>query len=218
MPRRSRAGTTSTAARSSSRATDRWPSKTPLGATPSLRFIRRAAPSADASGAIKPSSSPRLKTSRTIILTSWFFTGWTAVTPTALQQEAFNFYQPQQGPFTQTNDALTGFGRLDYNFTQNQRVSLSYHYSKNNRQQRCLDRGTPSHRRPVAYKATTATEGDRTNTVVGQWTGILSSRFVIENAWPVLARKSPRASPTRRLRASVMPLPPPARALPAHDA
>ena len=114
-------------------------------------------------------------------------------TPTALQQEAFNFYQPQQGPFTQTNDALTGFGRLDYNFTQNQRVSLSYHYSKNTGNN-AVSTGDAISPETSRAQSNNGTEGDRTNTVVGQWTGILSSRFVIETRGQYSLENRPRIS------------------------
>ncbi len=114
-------------------------------------------------------------------------------TPTATQQEGFNFYQPQQGPFTQTNDALTGFGRLDYNFTQNHRVSLSYHYSMNTGQN-AVSTGDAISPETSRAQSNNGTEGDRTNTVVGQWTGILSPRFVIETRGQYSLENRPRIS------------------------
>jgi len=103
------------------------------------------------------------------------------------------FYQPQQGPFTQTNDALTGFGRLDYNFTQNQRVSLSYHYSKNTGNN-AVSTGDAISPETSRAQTNNGTEGDRTNTVVGQWTGILSPRFVIETRGQYSLENRPRIS------------------------
>jgi outer membrane receptor for ferrienterochelin and colicin len=114
-------------------------------------------------------------------------------TPAATEQEAFNFYQPQQGPFTQTNDAITGFGRLDYNFNQNHRVSLSYHYSKNTGQN-AVSTGDAISPETSRAQSNNGTEGDRTNTVVGQWTGILSPRFVIETRGQYSLENRPRLS------------------------
>ncbi len=114
-------------------------------------------------------------------------------TPTATQQEAFNFYQPQQGPFTQTNDALTGFGRLDYNFTQNHRVNLSYHYSKNTGNN-AVSTGDAIQPETNRAQSNNGIEGDRTNTVVGQWTGIFSPRFVVETRGQYSLENRPRIS------------------------
>src|SRR5260370_13625264 len=114
-------------------------------------------------------------------------------TPTATQQEAFNFYQPQQGPFTQTNDALTGFGRLDYNFTQNHRVNLSYHYSKNTGNN-AVSTGDAIQPETNRAHSNNGIERDHTNTVVGQWTGIFSPRFVVETRGQYSLENRPRIS------------------------
>jgi outer membrane receptor for ferrienterochelin and colicin len=114
-------------------------------------------------------------------------------TPAATEQEAFNFYQPQQVPFTQTNDALTGFGRLDYNFNQNHRVSLSYHYSKNTGQN-AVSTGDAIQPETNRAQSNNGIEGDRTNTVVGQWTGIFSPRFLVETRGQYSLENRPRIS------------------------
>ena len=114
-------------------------------------------------------------------------------TPTAVQQEAFNFYQPQQGPFTQSNDALTGFGRLDFQLSQNQRVGLSYHYSKNTGQN-AVSTGDAISPETNRAQSNNGTEGDRTNTVVGQWTAIWSPRVVLETRGQYSLENRPRLS------------------------
>ncbi|HEX2714732.1 MAG TPA: carboxypeptidase regulatory-like domain-containing protein, partial [Candidatus Acidoferrales bacterium] len=100
-------------------------------------------------------------------------------TLTPAQTTAFNFFAPQQGPFTQTNDALTGFGRLDYQFNPNHRVSGSYHYSKNTGEN-AVSTGDAIAPETNRAQSNNGTEGDRTNTVVGQWTAIFSPRVVLE--------------------------------------
>ncbi len=121
-------------------------------------------------------------------------------TPTAAQTEAFNFYEAldnnQQGlPFTQTNDAISGLGRLDYQLNPNHRVTLRYHYSKNTAENAVAtgDAISPETTRALSNNGT---EGDRTNTATGQWTAIFSPRVVLETRAVYSLENRPRLSNT----------------------
>lgn len=52
-------------------------------------------------------------------------------TPNAAQTEIFNFYRSQEVPFTQTNDAYAGLGKIDWQINSVNRVNVRFNYSKN---------------------------------------------------------------------------------------
>jgi hypothetical protein len=58
-----------------------------------------------------------------------FFPGLTGVTPTAANQEAFNYFKSLEGPFNQTNRATAALGRLDFNLSNGDRITLRYNWS-----------------------------------------------------------------------------------------
>ncbi len=107
-----------------------------------------------------------------------------AVPGKKLCTEAFNFFQTldnnQQGlPYTQTNNSPTGFGRLDFQLSQNHRISLMYHYSKNTGENAAStgDAISPETTRALNNNGT---EGDQTNNGTAQWTAIFSPHLVME--------------------------------------
>ena len=53
-------------------------------------------------------------------------------TPSTTQTEAFNFYRGLEEPFTQTNDAYTALGKIDWNINDANRFNVRYNYSYNN--------------------------------------------------------------------------------------
>jgi outer membrane receptor for ferrienterochelin and colicin len=116
-------------------------------------------------------------------------------TPSPAQQEAFNFYSTQQGPFAQTNDALSGFGRTDFQFTPKHRASASYHYSKNTGEN-AVSTGDAISPETNRAQSNNGTEGDRTNSIVGQWTAVWSSRLVQETRGQYSLENRPRLSNT----------------------
>lgn len=114
-------------------------------------------------------------------------------TPAPPQQEAFNFYSTQQGPFTQTNDALTGLGRLDFLLSQKHRASASYHYSKNTGTN-AVSTGDAISPETNRAQSNNGTEGDRTNNIVGQWTAVWSTHLVQETRAQYSLENRPRLS------------------------
>ncbi len=110
-------------------------------------------------------------------------------TPTTGQLEAFCFYRADpnfctgatglEGPFKQTNDAITFLGRWDQQFSPRHRVAVRYHYSKNTGENATATGDSLSNTTNSAL-SNNGKEGDRTNNVIGTWTGIFSPRVVNE--------------------------------------
>ena len=123
--------------------------------------------------------------------------------PSPSQLEAACFYRGtftgcpagsgQEQPFTQTNDAITGFGRLDWQPSTNHRFSASYHYSKNTGLN-AVSTGDAISPETNRAQSNNGTEGDRTNTVVGSWTAIFSPRVVLETRGQYSLENRPRLS------------------------
>lgn len=123
-------------------------------------------------------------------------------TPTAAQMEGYNYYQsfqrvsssaPAGLPYTQTNDGVLGFGRMDYQMSAKHRFTGSYHYSKNTALNAV---STGDAIQPETNRALedNGTEGDRTNTVAGQWTAIWSPSIVMEARGQYSLENRPRLS------------------------
>ncbi|MFN6964562.1 MAG: carboxypeptidase regulatory-like domain-containing protein [Pyrinomonadaceae bacterium] len=53
------------------------------------------------------------------------------ITPTATQLAVYNYYRGQEVPFTQTNDAYAGLGKIDWNINNNNRFNTRFNYSQN---------------------------------------------------------------------------------------
>ncbi len=111
---------------------------------------------------------------------------------------AFNFFQTldsnQQGlPFTQTNNGPSGFGRLDFQLTQNHRIGLMYHYSRNTGENAAAtgDAVSPETTRALSNNGT---EGDQTNNGTAQWTAIFSPHLVMEARGTYTLEGRPRLS------------------------
>jgi hypothetical protein len=100
-----------------------------------------------------------------------FFDRLVGVTPTAAQQEAFDFYTSQQGSWPYTNDSLNLLGKVDYQFNSNNRVNVRYSYFNNN-SENGVGVGGPTTVNPTTSNALSnnGTEKDNLHTVVGQWT------------------------------------------------
>jgi len=98
---------------------------------------------------------------------------------TAANGEGFDYYKSLEAPFTQTNDAWTILARWDEQLTTNHRVNVRYHYSTNTALN-AVATGTQIFPETNLALSNNGTEGDNQQTVAGQWTGILSPRFVNE--------------------------------------
>ena len=93
--------------------------------------------------------------------------------------EALQFSLGKEGPYSQTNDAQVFLTRFDFNFSQKHQANFRYNYSKNTAQN-AVTAGTSL--TPTTNSATSnnGTEGDDTNTFVGQLTSFFSPTVVNE--------------------------------------
>ncbi len=107
------------------------------------------------------------------------FSTLTNLTATANTQEALSFYRSQEGPFEATNDALAVLGRVDWEASENHRVNARYNYSQNEGLNSTNTGGAvlPTTNRAVSNDGT---EENNTNTVIGQWTWIVSPSVLNE--------------------------------------
>jgi hypothetical protein len=120
----------------------------------------------------------------------------TLVTPA--RQEAFDFYQGQDGsqaglPFTTTNDGYSGLGRLDWQINANHRVTFRYHYSKGTGEN-AVSTGDPLSVETTRALSNNGTEGDQTNTGTSQWTAIFSPTTILETRFQYGLENRPRSS------------------------
>ena len=121
-----------------------------------------------------------------------------AVPGKKLCTEAFNFFETldsnQQGlPYTQTNNSPTGFGRLDFQLSQNHRIGLMYHYSKNTGEN-AVSTGDAIGPETNRAQTNNGTEGDQTNNGTAQWTAIFSPHLVMEARGTYTLENRPRLS------------------------
>jgi hypothetical protein len=121
------------------------------------------------------------------------FTTLNSVTRGVTNQEAFDLYRSFEGDFTQTNDAITVLGKIDHQFGGNHRVSGRYHWSKNDALN-AVATGDQIFPETSNALSNNGTEGDRTHTLSGQWTGIFSTSLVNEFRAQWSKEERPRTS------------------------
>ncbi len=90
---------------------------------------------------------------------------------------AYNYFRSLEGPYKQTNDAKTALGRVDYNFATGSRLGVRYNRSDNSAQN-AVSVGNILNPEINTAVSGNGTEKDNTDTVVGQFTGILSPSVV----------------------------------------
>ena len=100
------------------------------------------------------------------------------VTPVADTLEAFNHYRSLEGPFTETNDAVTWLGRIDWQLNAANRINVRYSGSRNVGLN-ALSSGSAAATTTTLALSSNGTERDRTHTVVSQLarTGSSASAF-----------------------------------------
>jgi hypothetical protein len=103
----------------------------------------------------------------------------TGITRDATNAEAYDFFRDNEEPFDATNDAEALLGRVDYNLSTGNRVSIRYSYS-NNRAENANASGNALSDTTTSAVSNNGTEKDRTNTVVGQYTSVLSPNLLME--------------------------------------
>lgn len=89
-------------------------------------------------------------------------------TPNAAQQQVFDYYRGQEVPFTQTNDAYAGLGKVDWQINDANRANVRFNYSRN-RALNGVSTGETSFD-PITNRAlnTNGTEKNRNIATVGQ--------------------------------------------------
>jgi len=117
------------------------------------------------------------------------------VARTPQNQEAYDFYKSLEVPFTQTNDAITFLVRTDAQFGANHRLAVRYNFSDNNAENA---NATGEQISPFTNRALSnnGTEKDRTSTVVGQLSSVLTPRLLNELRAQYSWEKRPRTANT----------------------
>jgi len=123
-----------------------------------------------------------------------FFTNFPVAGANAAQQVVADFYNAEQVPYTQTNDAYAGLGRIDWNVNNNHRLNVRFSASKNNalnavsRGETVLD--------PTTNQAlsTNGTEKNDTKILVGQLVSNFGSNIVNEMRFQWAKENRPRIS------------------------
>jgi len=93
--------------------------------------------------------------------------------------EALNFALTQEGPYDQTNDAKVFLMRFDFNINQKNQFNIRYNHSVNTALN-AVTAGTSLTPTTNSALSNNGTEGDNSNTVVGQLTTFFTSTFINE--------------------------------------
>src|SRR5258708_1274228 len=93
--------------------------------------------------------------------------------------EALNFSLGKEGPYKQTNDAKVFLTRFDFNFSPKHQLNVRYNYSLNNALN-AVTAGTSLTPTTNSALSNNGTEGDNSNTFVGQLTSFLTSTTINE--------------------------------------
>ena len=133
----------------------------------------------------------RFRAPRQIVFTNFPPSG---VTLNAAQQAVQAFYAGEQVPYSQSNDAYAGLGRIDWNANSNNRVNLRFSMSKNDALN-AVSRGETS-LDPTTNQAlsTNGTEQNKTKILVGQWVANFGSNVVNEMRFQWAREDRPRFS------------------------
>lgn len=99
------------------------------------------------------------------------------ITPTAVQQAVFDFYKSQEVPFTQTNDAYAGLGKVDWNINDANRANVRFNYSTNKALNGVSTGETSFDPTTTRALGTNGTENNKVWSVVGQLVSNLSANL-----------------------------------------
>ena len=99
--------------------------------------------------------------------------------PTADQREAFDYYKSLETPFDATNDARAFLGRIDFQFSTANRLSVRYSHSSNEALN-ATSVGNSLFPTLTTALSNNGTEKDSTNTVVGQFTSVITPKLLLE--------------------------------------
>jgi hypothetical protein len=93
--------------------------------------------------------------------------------------EARDFSFAREGPYAQTNDAKVWLTRFDFNLTQNNQLNFRYNHSVNTALN-AVTAGTSLTPTTNSAVSNNGTEGDNSNTFVGQLTSVINSSTINE--------------------------------------
>lgn len=107
------------------------------------------------------------------------YTRLVGITKTPANGEAYDLYKSLEVPFTQTNDVNSFLVRVDHQVSEGNRFSVRYNFADNNAENAVATGEAIS---PLTNRAlsTNGTEGDRTQSVNGQFTSIFRPTVVNE--------------------------------------
>jgi hypothetical protein len=121
----------------------------------------------------------KLLQSRAVLFNQLRAAGITSGTIASGIAEALNFSLAQEGAYRQTNDAKVFLTRFDFNFSQKHQLNVRYNYSTN-AALNAVTAGTSLTPTTNSALSNNGTEGDDSNTVVGQLTSFLSPNTINE--------------------------------------
>jgi hypothetical protein len=114
----------------------------------------------------------------------------TTVTPDIA--EAYNFFRSFETPFVQTNDALAGLGRLDWQINDNNRFNVRYNYSQNKALNAVSTGETALDPTTFRTLGNNGTERNRNNIFVAQLSTIFSPKVANELRFQFAREDRPR--------------------------
>ena len=115
----------------------------------------------------------RVKNTRNVVFSL------TGITPSAENQEAYDFFKGLEEPFDATNDAEAILGRVDYQMDGGSRLAMRYSFS-NNEAENANASGNALSDTTISAVSNNGTERDRTNTFVGEYTSALRANVLME--------------------------------------
>jgi hypothetical protein len=122
-----------------------------------------------------------------------YFASLAGITPTPTIQEAYSFYQGQQGPIASTNDATATSGRLDYQMTNGSRITARFNYSEASANN-AITTGAPLLVVDTRALSGTGSEQDRTYTGTAQYTAIIRPTMANDLRFSGTHEERPRTS------------------------
>jgi hypothetical protein len=98
-------------------------------------------------------------------------------TPTPATQEAFNYLKSQEQPFTQDNRAIAATSRVDYQFTNGDRLTFRYNFADSN-ENNAVSVGGALNPFTNSTVANEGVEKNRNHFGTANWTKLFGSRVV----------------------------------------
>ncbi|HYR75118.1 MAG TPA: carboxypeptidase regulatory-like domain-containing protein [Pyrinomonadaceae bacterium] len=121
----------------------------------------------------------KLLQSRAVLLNNLHIAGITSGTIAPGIDDALNFSLSKEGSYKQTNDAKVFLTRFDFNFSQKHQLNVRYNYSVN-AALNAVTAGTSLTPTTNSALSNNGTEGDNSNTFVGQLTSFVNATTINE--------------------------------------